>query len=41
MQHIQNGYSGLKLLVLLNLDRLIWPSTIFAGLSAAAYLAGA
>lgn len=32
MQYIQDGYRGLRLLVLLNLDRLLWPCAIAAGL---------
>ena len=40
MQYIHDGYRGLRLLVLLNLDRLLWPMAILAGMSSATYLAG-
>ncbi len=38
MHHIQDGYRGLRFLVLLNLDRLLWPCAIIAGLLIAQYI---
>lgn len=38
MQHIQDGYRGLHFLVQLNLDRLLWPCAILAGLGIGQFL---
>lgn len=38
MQHIVRGYRGLSLLVDLNRDRLLFPSTILLALMVGAYI---
>lgn len=40
MQHIHSGYQGLRLLLRLNWDRLIWPVAVCAALCTAGLLAG-
>jgi hypothetical protein len=40
MHYIQDGIRSLRFLVLLNLDRLIWPLAIVAGLSVGNYFGG-
>ncbi|PTX55887.1 hypothetical protein C8N43_0535 [Litoreibacter ponti] len=40
MQHIQNSYQGLSLLLRLNWDRLLWPVAVGAALCTAGLLAG-
>ncbi|MEM9434059.1 MAG: hypothetical protein AAGA12_09060 [Pseudomonadota bacterium] len=37
MQAVRQGYKGLKLLVVLNLDRFLWPVAIAAGLGVGSY----
>ncbi len=40
MQIVQHGYKGLKLLVLLNWDRVLWPCAIAAGLYVGGWTVG-
>ncbi len=40
MEHLSNGMRGLRLLALVNLDRLIWPLAVLTALSVWGYLSG-